>query len=119
MLRPLTSEPARPSEPERDLKSEDFSAKAEDKVRAALKPLNNEVRSVRAEAEASELVSALKMEFFSTRPALRVNEPANALKIEFFSARLEAMVIETVGIRLQLVATPACNVQETGVVLEA
>ncbi len=99
MARPLVSEPVRLSDPESDLNSEDLSAKIEAKVREEVKLLNSEVLSV--------------------RPETRVNELVSVLNREFFSARLEAIVIEPVGIRVQLVATPACSVQETGEVLEA
>ena len=84
-----------------------------------LKDLKNEVRSVKTEAKLSEPVNARKREFFCERFALSVNVLASVLKMEFFSARLEALVIDAAGFRVQAVATPACSVQETGVVVEA
>lgn len=84
-----------------------------------LRDLNNEVRSVRPEAKVNELENALKREFFGARLVLSVNVLANVLKIEFFSARLEVLVIDAIGFRVQAVASPACSLQETGVVVEA
>jgi len=95
------------------------SVKLEGMASELLKDLMNEARSVKPEAKVNEPVSVLKREFFSARPALSVNVLASVLKIEFFSARLEALVIDAAGFRVQAVATPACNVQETGVVVEA
>jgi hypothetical protein len=84
-----------------------------------LRALKNEVRSVNPEAKVSEPISVLNSEFFSARLVLRVSVLANVLNREFFSAILEALVIDAAGFRVQAVATPACTVQETGVVVEA
>jgi hypothetical protein len=83
-----------------------------------VKLLDSEAVLVRLETRVSELVSVLSMEFFSARLELNVNEPVSALKMEFFSARVDVRVIELVGFRVQAVATPACSVHETDVVLE-
>jgi hypothetical protein len=84
-----------------------------------LKDLMNEARSVKPEPRVSEPVNVRKREFLCARFALSVNVLASVLKMEFFSARLEALVIDAAGFRVQAVTTPACSVQETGVVVEA
>ncbi len=63
--------------------------------------------SANPELIVNELVNALNMEFFSARLKPRVKEPVTVLKIEFFPATPDAVVIEEVGLRVQLVATPA------------
>jgi hypothetical protein len=57
--RPLISEPARPNEPVRDLKREDFSARPEAMVNAPLRDLKSEDLSARLEAEPREPVKAM------------------------------------------------------------
>jgi hypothetical protein len=52
-------------------------------------------------------VNTLNREFFSARLEPRVKKLVTVLKIEFFPATPEAVVIEEVGLRVQLVATPA------------
>src|SRR3989442_13200880 len=69
---PLVSEPARPSEPARDL--------------------NNEVFSAKLEAEVSESLSDLKIEVFSAKLETEVREPARDLKRELLSRSEERRV---------------------------
>ena len=95
------------------------SVKLEAMVSELLKDLMNEARSVKPEAKLSEPVNVRKREFFCARFALSVNVLASVLKMVFFSARPEALVNDAAGFRVQTVATPACSVQETGVVVEA
>jgi hypothetical protein len=95
------------------------SVKLEAMASELLKDLMNEARSVKPEAKLSEPVNVRKREFFCARFALSVNVLASVLKMVFFSARPEAIVNDAAGFRVQTVATPACSVQETGVVVEA
>jgi len=55
----LPSKPARPSEPDRDLKSVLFSARPEVIVNATLRDLNSELLSAKPEAELIESLRAL------------------------------------------------------------
>jgi hypothetical protein len=116
---PLNSELARLTEPERDLNREDCFVKVGLEVMVEVKVLDKDVFSASPDARVSELVSDRRMEFFSTRFALAANELLRVRISEFFSVRLVGRVIEPDGLRVQAVATPACSVQETGVVLDA
>jgi hypothetical protein len=84
-----------------------------------VKFLKSELCSVRPEVEVNKAVRALNIEFFSARLVPRVKELVRVLKMEFFSARLELLVTEAVGCNVQALAAPACNVQDTGVVVDA
>jgi len=65
------------------------------------------VCSENPEARVIVTVKALTMEFFSARLEPRVRESITVLKREFFTERPEVMVIEEVGLRVQLVGAPA------------
>jgi hypothetical protein len=95
------------TDPVRALNSDDFSMKLEAELKELLRLLDNEVCSTSPELIVNKPVKALNMEFFSARLKPRVKEPVTILKIEFFPATPDAVVIEEVGLRVQLVATPA------------
>lgn len=78
-----------------------------------------ELCSARLEVRANEPASARRIELFSARLAPGINELVSDRNSEFFSDKLEVIASEAVGTKVQVVAAPACRVQETGVVLEA
>ena len=115
----LVSKLIRPNEAGNDLNNELCLRNPEVAVREMPTPLNNEVCSVKPDANVNELPSSLNMEFFSARLEPRINEPVSVLNMLFRRAKPEVIVIELVGFRVQVVGSPAFNVQETGVVVEA
>lgn len=76
-MRPLNRELAKPSESERDLNHDVFSAKLADEPREALKPI---VRALNEElARFNKPEKDLKNELFSTRPDEAPREPLRLL----------------------------------------
>lgn len=88
-------------------------------VKELVKLLNSETCLALVEARLNVLVKVLNMEFFCAELPLAINDPVKALRMEFFSEMLEVIIIEPVGLTIHVVATPACNVQETGFVVDA
>lgn len=84
-----------------------------------MKALNNETCLTLVEARVNVSVSVLSMEFFCAELPLAISDPVKPLRMDFFSEIVEVIVIEPVGLTVHVVATPACNVQETGFVVDA
>ena len=95
------------NDPARDLNNDDHLAKLEAEVKELLRPLDNEVCSTNPALIVNDPVIVLNREFFWAMFEPRVNELVIILKMEFLSAMPEAVVNEEVGLRVQLVATPA------------
>jgi hypothetical protein len=110
LARPLVSEPARDREPDSDLKSELFSARAETKVTEPDRDLKREIFSARPEATVQVAVRVVEQErglelqvncpeftLATMLPIVNVIEAAMALKIELFSTKLETELNEPVN----------------------